>query len=431
MNDADREGSPNGTAEPDQFSWRRVLRPGRLGALSTSTVVQIGLSFATMGVVGRTYGVDGVGLLSVALAASLFASSAVDMTLGLSVGATVVGGGGGRAERAAFLRLRWATLSAVLLVALGLVAFTGGQTVVVIAAIGAIAGGLSSMGDGWLLLAAGNASGYAVSDTSSRVATLLVAVFAAVQHMPIATVVVGYVVGSSCSVLLSYLLCRGAVVRLAAGRSPGVPTLFATGLPQLGARLLSLSAGQGAPLVLAGILGPVQLGVYSASDRLVRALQSLLYPLALAMFPHFAALDRSDAKARRRSLRIGVGASLAVATTLVVGTVIVAPLAIRLVFGPDFAQSVAALRVEVLLLVPFSVSNVIVANVFAVHRMSVSILGTAVAAFVTLCAGLVLLSRIPSATVAAAIMVVVEVGALVAAYLLLRRSARSIDRQGP
>jgi O-antigen/teichoic acid export membrane protein len=130
------------------------------------------------------------------------------------------------------------------------------------------------------------------------------------------------------------------------------------------------------------VLDAASLGLFSAGDRIVRALQSMLDPIGFALLPRMARVADDDRFWRRATLALlsTVGLATAVAAALWIS----APLLIGLVFGDEFTDSMALLRVEALILPAAALTSFVVTAVLTVRRDTTGVLmggiiGTAVA----------------------------------------------------
>jgi polysaccharide transporter, PST family len=131
---------------------------------------------------------------------------------------------------------------------------------------------------------------------------------------------------------------------------PYVPTIaelvsvFRNGWHLFLTNIAGLAYSSTTVIVLGLVAGKVQVGYYSAAEKLIRAASALLGPFTQALYPHLAALrvqsPESALRLIRRSLSwvtlIGFAASLA--TLCLAG-----PIG-RLVFGAAFAPSINVLR---------------------------------------------------------------------------------------
>jgi O-antigen/teichoic acid export membrane protein len=164
-------------------------------------------------------------------------------------------------------------------------------------------------------------------------------------------------------------------------RPQGLLPTLRMGAPVLTSRLLIASYGQGSGTVYASVLDAASLGLFSAGDRIVRALQSLLDPIGFALLPRMARV--ADDRFWRRSVQALVSAvGVATAVSAVLWTT--APFLIDKVYGDQFSDSVALLRVETLILPATTLTSFVITAVLTVRRDTTGMLiggalGTAVA----------------------------------------------------
>jgi O-antigen/teichoic acid export membrane protein len=114
------------------------------------------------------------------------------------------------------------------------------------------------------------------------------------------------------------------------------------------------------------VLDAASLGLFSAGDRIVRALQSMLDPIGLALLPRMAYLSDGNRFWRRvtLSLMACVGTALVIAVTLWVA----APTLIHVIFGGAFIDAVPMLRVEALILPATALTSFATTAVLTVRR---------------------------------------------------------------
>jgi O-antigen/teichoic acid export membrane protein len=135
--------------------------------------------------------------------------------------------------------------------------------------------------------------------------------------------------------------------------------------------------------VYASVLDAASLGLFSAGDRIVRALQSLLDPIGFALLPRMARVADDDRFWRRATLALLSTIGVAITVSAVLWAA--APFLIALVFGDQFTQSVALLRVEALILPATALTSFVTTAVLTVRRDTTGVLiggviGTSVAA---------------------------------------------------
>jgi O-antigen/teichoic acid export membrane protein len=150
-----------------------------------------------------------------------------------------------------------------------------------------------------------------------------------------------------------------------------LPTLR-MGAPVLTSRLLLASYGQGSGTVYASVLDAASLGLFSAGDRIVRALQSLLDPIGFALLPRMARVADDD-QFWPRAMQALVSA-VAVATAVSAVLWASAPHLIDLVYGDQFTDSVALLRVETLILPATTLTSFATTAVLTVRRDTTGVL---------------------------------------------------------
>jgi O-antigen/teichoic acid export membrane protein len=129
------------------------------------------------------------------------------------------------------------------------------------------------------------------------------------------------------------------------------------GLYQIGERSVYYVAANADYLLIGRVLGATALGVYSIAYQVVIVpLQRLNPVLTRVAFPVFARRQDDDAKLRRgygELIRLIGFASF----PLYAGMLVLAPLAIPVVFGPDWEESVVIVQVLVVMGVAKSLSN--------------------------------------------------------------------------
>jgi O-antigen/teichoic acid export membrane protein len=97
-------------------------------------------------------------------------------------------------------------------------------------------------------------------------------------------------------------------------------------------------------ITLGLVRGAYSVGIYSSAEKIRNPVSNMLSPLLMVFFPRISALVRSDPQqARKRALQL---VAVQGAATLVLSIVLsaVAPLAVRLIAGPDFSAATPVLR---------------------------------------------------------------------------------------
>ncbi|MGW5311252.1 lipopolysaccharide biosynthesis protein [Nocardia thailandica] len=383
------------------------------------------VTLATVPLTARILGTEGMGLLAVGMAAYFVGSLLVDLGMTSFLAARVPEGG----DRLATLRGNYLVIRACVLAAIGAAVAVqwaaGAPPVVHMACLGLFVGGLWALSEDWLLIGAGR---FGASTGYQGIARLgyLVLLVVLLPHFPSAGMALLCLLGSAVVVLALTWLDATRRYGLP-GRPAGVGATLRLGAPVLTGRLLVSSYGQGSAVVYAAVLDAVSLGLFSAADRLVRAVQSLLDPIGLAMLPRMARDQPAD-RFWRTATRVLAGcvAAAALATGVIWA---VAPFVIDLLFGAEFGGAVAVLRLEVLILPATTISSFLTTAVLPVRQDTTGVLagagvGVAVAA-VALLAGLLTHSvwALAGGIVAAEI-------AVACWYLLRARHLYRRDRDG-
>jgi len=204
--------------------------------------------------------------------------------------------------------------------------------------------------------------------------------------------------------------------------------MLSLGVPAAASRILVTAYGQGASVLYAMALAPGSLGLYAASDRVVRAAQGLANPVSLAVFPGLSAQRdevRSLAATAKRytlwSLLVSLVASIALAALATPVT--------ALLYGHDFSGTADVIRIQAFLL-PFAVgATMVVTNFFNVIGDTRTVfLTTAVGLGMTV-ATLAAAHRTGSLSVMAGGSVVAEASAFFFAWSQVERAAHRRSRR--
>ena len=338
-------------------------------------------TLVTVPLLARILGPAGMGLLAVGMSAYFFGSIVVDLGMTPFLAARVpelIGAPGElRQLRADYRALRLTTLTA-----LG-AAFTVGWSVGVppyvhMILLGLLAGGLWSVSDDWLLIGQGRFIASALYQGSGRIGYLVLLVMVLPHSRHAATVLWCLLASAVVTVAGTWWDSRRRFGPLIRPRAPG--QIARTSWPIVTSRVLTTGYGQGAPAIYSSMLDAVSLGLYSAGDRLVRALQSLLDMIGLVLLPRMA--SRSGNEQFWRHGKQGLRASVVIAVlTAAVVWVCAAPI-IRLIFGAEFASAVNLLRAEIVILPASTISSYVATALLPVRRdthgiLIASIIGTA------------------------------------------------------
>jgi O-antigen/teichoic acid export membrane protein len=363
----------------------RLVRLGRdFGAVVFGKYGQYVTTLITVPLLARILGPAGMGLLAVGMSAYFFGSVVVDLGMTPFLAARV-------AElratpeklqqlRADFLALRLTTLAVLA------VAYLGGRLVEVpphvhMILLGLLAGGLWSTSDDWLLIGQGRFVASALYQGSGRI-VYLVLLITLVPHSRHAETAMWCLLASAVvTVVGTWWDSRRHFGPLIRPRAPG--QILRTSWPIVTSRVLTTGYGQGAPAMYSGLLDAVSLGLFSASDRLVRATQSLLDMIGLVLLPRMARRGGHEQFWRHgvRGLQGSVAVAAVAATLLWVGA---API-VHVLFGSQFTSAVGLLRAELVILPATTISSYISTALLPVRRdthgiLVASIVGTTASA---------------------------------------------------
>ncbi|WP_036570199.1 lipopolysaccharide biosynthesis protein [Nocardia sp. BMG51109] len=353
-----------------------VLRD--IGLVSFGKYGQYVITVVTLPLISRLLGPHGVGLLAIGMSAYFIGSLAVDLGITSFLAAKVHDI---PAEamyinqlRGAYLAIRTGTLGALGLALLaGLVADVPPQLHMIL--LGLFTGGLWSISEDWLLIGQGRFGSSTLYQGAGRVA-YLVLLIVLLPRLPNASVAMLCLLVSS---LLTIALTWGDSLRTfgVPARPRHVRQILRMGAPVLTSRALVTSYGQGSAAVYAAVLDAVSLGLYSAGDRLVRAIQSLLDPIGFALLPRMA--RRSGEKVFWHNAVRSLVACLTAAVLAVLCVWALAPVLIHVMFGSAFAAAVPLLRIEVLILPATTITSFVTTAVLPVREDTAGVLIGAVA----------------------------------------------------
>ncbi|MFC9898359.1 lipopolysaccharide biosynthesis protein [Nocardia sp. NPDC127579] len=369
-------------------------RSGAVGLLRDIGFVMFGkygqylITVVTVPLIARLLGTHGMGLVAIGMSAYFLGSLLVDLGITQFLAARVHEAAEDTSDRRTrinqlrgdYLAIRAAILG-VLGAALLLGLMVGTPEVLDMILLGLFAGGFWSVSEDWLLIGQGRFGTSTAYQAVGRIGYLILLV-ALLPRFPSAQLALGcLLISSAPTVALTWWDSLRTFGRPA--RPHLIRGVLRTGAPILTSRLLVTLYGQGAAAVYSAVLNTVALGLYSASDRLVRAIQSTLDPIGFALLPRMARRS-GDQLFWRHALR--ALALCVCAAVLAAGAVwLAAPMLIRLVFGAEFDAATALLRVEVLILPATTVTSFVTTALLPVRQDTTgvlvgAVLGTCVAA---------------------------------------------------
>ncbi|WP_369255725.1 lipopolysaccharide biosynthesis protein [Geodermatophilus amargosae] len=362
----------------DAASFRLLGVVRDIGFVSFGKYGQYLVTAVTVPLSARLLGTEGLGLLSIGMSAYFIGSLLVDLGIAQFLSAMLPKADANQL-RGNYLAIRAGILALLTgALAVGLVLQAG--AVVTMILLGLVAGGLNSMTEDWVLIGQGRFAASMGYQAVGRVVYLGLLVLLLPRHPNAVVALLCLLVSALPMIALTW---RDTTRHFGRPKRPHdlLPTLR-MGAPLLTSRLLIASYGQGSGTVYGSVLDAASLGLFSAGDRIVRALQSMLDPIGFALLPRMARVADDDRFWRRATLALlcTVGLATAVSAALWVS----APLLIGLVFGDEFTDSVALLRVEALILPAAALTSFVVTAVLTVRRDTTGVLmggiiGTAVA----------------------------------------------------
>ena len=207
---------------------------------------------------------------------------------------------------------------------------------------------------------------------------------------------------ASLSVPLCLWQTRGGSVRLDAAF---VRRLLRGAMPFAGLAVLASIYWRLDVLLLQRLVGPAEVGIYSASYRLMFLLTLVPESFMNAVYPNLARTWREDrgrfVRLAERSLRYLVAFALPAAA----GAYVLAEPVVLLIYELNFARSVAVFSLLIFAVVPIYVNNVFYRALFAAEQQMKSVLILVVNIVVMTVGGLVLIPRWHAVGAAAALLI--------------------------
>lgn len=358
---------------------RAVALVRDIGFVSFGKYGQYLVTAVTLPLIARILGPEGLGLLAIGMSAYFIGSLLVDLGITQFLAAKVPNSDVNQI-RGDYLAIRLTVLG-VLGAALVAGATIGVDPHIHMILLGLFAGGFWSVSEDWILIGQGRFVASTVYQGVGRLAYLALLVLV-LPRFPSASVALLCMLASS--ILTVALTWRDSLRKYGRPARPCrvVPTVRMAA-PVFTSRLLVVSYGQGAAAIYSSVLDAASLGLYSAGDRIVRAVQSMLDPIGFALLPRMARSSYDDRFWRRAGLAMLACVGIALVATAVLW--ISAPIVVPLVFGNEFVGAVPFLRVEVLILPATALSSLVTTAVLPVREDTTGVLigaivGTCVAA---------------------------------------------------
>lgn len=295
-------------------------------------------------IVARSLGVEGFGQYAVATAGGFFGSLAVDLGLSSVLASDYARGEVRGRSRTTYIALRFAVL--LFLVALLVAALLLNLSYTSLVLAGAVMGGMSSVGEDWLLIGSSRYVFLAISQLAVRLASLAGLVFVLPAHPSVWIAVWILAVANLVGAVLTWTV-TWRLVPFWPPTLEEVGVLLRIAVPVVASRALGVASNQGPTLGFSAFIGPQVFGLFAASDKLVRAAQSSMDALSIALIPRLgrAAGRSGDAFASRvrRSVLLAMALGAAGAATLT----LLAPWGVPFLLGSEFTGAVQALQIQV------------------------------------------------------------------------------------
>ncbi|WP_232541334.1 lipopolysaccharide biosynthesis protein [Nocardia bovistercoris] len=348
------------------------------------------VTVATLPIIARVLGASGLGLLAIGMSSYFLGSLVVDLGITSFLAARVQESGTREdlvnRTRGTYLAIRAGILGILgLALAVGIAAKAPEHLHMIL--LGLFVGGFWSMSEDWVLIGQGRFGASTIYQGVARLAYLGLLLLLLPRWPTASMALLCLLASAAVSVALTWWDSWRGFGPPARPRE--VLTLLRVAAPVVTGRLMVTSYGQGSATVYGSVLDAVSLGLYSAADRLVRAVQSLLDPIGFALLPRMARRGGSERfwPDALRALAACVGAAVIACALLWVA----APTVIVLVFGEEFQGAVDVLRLEALILPATTVTSFVTTAVLPVRQDTVGVLigavtGTAVAAIALLLA---------------------------------------------
>jgi polysaccharide transporter, PST family len=175
-------------------------------------------------------------------------------------------------------------------------------------------------------------------------------------------------------------------------------------------------------IVVFALAGPLQGGLFVGADKLRRAVQGLVGPVTMVMYPRISAMMGTERTRAFLWVRRVLLIQAVLTLMLAAGTWVLAPLAVRLVLGPSFASAAEVLRIATPVLFLDGVNTILVMQLLLPLGLRREfLLATAVPGFLSLSYMPVLAAARGAAGVALSLCVTELLGTVFAAAFLYRR----------
>ncbi|MFE4460375.1 lipopolysaccharide biosynthesis protein [Nocardia tengchongensis] len=355
-----------------------------IGLVTFGKYGQYVITLVTVPLLARMLGPHGTGLLAIGMSSYFIGSLVVDLGVTSFLAAKVPEDDPGHREvnrlRGTYLAIRATTLTIIGATLLAtLVAGVSPKLHMVL--LGLFAGGFWSVSEDWLLIGQGRFGTSTMYQGVGRIGYLALLVGLIPRFPSASMAVLCLLISSIATVALTWW---DSFRKFGPPARPyGVGAVLRMAAPIFTSRLLVTGYGQGSAAVYGAVLEAASLGLYSAGDRLVRAIQSTLDPIGFALLPRMARRSADD-QFWRNQIQMLIGA-VTLACLAVVSVWIMAPTLIHLIYTDDFNGAIGMLRVEILILPATTITSYVTTAVLPVKQDTIGVLigaiiGTCVAA---------------------------------------------------
>jgi O-antigen/teichoic acid export membrane protein len=357
----------------------RVLALARdIGFVSFGKHGQYVVTVVTVPLIARILGPEGLGLLAIGMSAYFFGSLLVDLGITQFLAAKIPHANVNQL-RGDYLAIRICILALVCSTLL-IGTAVGIPPPAHMILLGLCTGGVWSISEDWVLIGQGRFISSTLYQGAGRLGYLALLLLLLPRFPSAPAVMLCMLASSLLTVGLTWADSIRRFGRPARPRNVG-PTLRMAA-PVFSSRLLVVGYGQGAAAIYSTALDAASLGLYSAGDRLVRAVQSMLDPIGFTLLPRMARTI-GDERFWRRAFLAMLGC-VGIALVATVALWLAAPVLVRVIFGSEFAEAVPLLRVEVFILPAVALSSFVTTAVLPVREDTTgvligSIIGTCIA----------------------------------------------------
>jgi O-antigen/teichoic acid export membrane protein len=230
--------------------------------------------------------------------------------------------------------------------------------------LGLLCGGISSLGESWILLGQARFGRLVIIEMTGRVVYLILLVsILPLVRTPVAAMLC-LVASSAVPVVWTWVITVRAYGR--PRRPQGIGPMLRLGAPVLTSRLLENTYEQGVATLFSFALSTRSMGIFSASDRPIQAISSTLDAIGFSLLPRLAA--RKNDSDFWSSIRRGIISVFAIAVVASIAAALIAPLAIPLIFGEEFERAVSVMQLQAFILPGTAVASFVTTAVLPICR---------------------------------------------------------------